>query len=70
MMHLHPDLVHTMVRDHMEHLQAHPESWRETRHAGVVRRAIGITLIRLGERVGGQRVQPVVPPVTTKLATS
>ena len=70
MMHLiHPDVVHSIVRDHMEHLRAHPDPWREIRQPSVLRRAIGAMLIHLGERVGGQQVRPVLPPASTKLAT-
>jgi hypothetical protein len=68
MMHLHPDVAHKLVREHMEHLRAEPERWREIRRASMLRRAVGQGLIRLGERVGGERRQPVVPAVTTKLA--
>ena len=70
MMHLHPDVAHTLVRDHMEQLRAQPEQWREVRQAGALRRAMGIALIRLGERVGGQRAQPVPPPAAARMAAS
>jgi hypothetical protein len=69
MMNLPPDLMDALVREHIDGLRPTGREDRRRPAAGTVRRAIGTSLIRLGEWVAGQRLQAPAHPVTGSLAT-
>lgn len=61
------DLMQTLVNARQEQLRAEARQLTPT-EAGAIRKAIGTTLIRLGERMAGTPRIPARPPVAKRLA--
>jgi hypothetical protein len=58
-----------LVEAHQEDLRRSNRPRLSDRETGVIRKAIGTTLIRLGERLGGTPRTPAPPVATSTLAT-